>query len=296
MGDAQQFLRYWPHMILRRRLRLPPSLAVIRGCYELFYRGNIRNGDHTHFTNNGYVDLDADGRWQVDPPASLHDERYARRLYTFLIGLSGLSDFSGLDVAEIGSGLGGGANLVATTYRPRSMTGLDLSSEAVAFCRRCHQAGNLQFVEGNALDLPFESNRFDVILNVESSHCYPDFRQFVSEVDRVLKPGGTFLITDLRHKRNLNGFLSALAGPGWTEKCRVDITDSVIAAQEADSERRTALLEAGSTPRSVHRPIKDFTGCVGYDLHRKFVTRAASYLALCFEKPSDVKDASVASK
>lgn len=295
MSDTQDFLRYWPRMILRRHLRLPPKPAIIRGWYNLFYRGSIRNGDRTHFMNNGYVDLGADGEEPVAPPASLHDERYARRLYTFLIGLSGLRDFSGLDVAEIGSGLGGGANLVATTCHPRSMTGLDLSSEAVAFCRRCHRADNLQFVEGNAMDLPFEDNRFDVILNVESSHCYPDFGQFVSEVDRVLKPGGLFLITDLRNKRNIAAFLSALAEPGWIEKSRVDITDNVIAAQEADSDRRTTLLEAGSTPRSVYRPIKDFTGCVGYDLHRRFVSRAASYLALCFEKPRDAQGSSTAS-
>ena len=31
---------------------------------------------------------------------------------------------------------------------------------------------NLEFVEGNAVDLPFEKGIFDLVLNIESSHCY----------------------------------------------------------------------------------------------------------------------------
>ena len=34
----------------------------------------------------------------------------------------------------------------------------------------------------------------DVVINVESSHCYGNFKEFVKQVDRVLKPGGLKII------------------------------------------------------------------------------------------------------
>jgi len=36
----------------------------------------------------------------------------------------------------------------------------------------------------------------DLIVNIESAHCYPDFVGFMKEVDRVLNPGGHFMFAD----------------------------------------------------------------------------------------------------
>ena len=55
-----------------------------------------------------------------------------------------------------------------------------------------------RFEVGDSESIPFEDEKFDVVLNVESSHCYGDMDQFMSEVTRVLKPGGHFLWCDLR--------------------------------------------------------------------------------------------------
>merc|ERR1712242_369609 len=74
---------------------------------------------------------------------------------------------------------------------------MDLTQAQVDIARRTFggQTG-LEFLQGNALDIPLPAGEFDVVLNVESSHNYPNFDQFAAEVFRVLKPGGFFLWTD----------------------------------------------------------------------------------------------------
>jgi serine/threonine protein kinase/Tfp pilus assembly protein PilF len=59
------------------------------------------------------------------------------------------------------------------------------------------------FLNADAGALPFRDGTFDVVLNLESSHLYPKFETFVSEVHRVLKPGGMFAYGDLWHLDSL---------------------------------------------------------------------------------------------
>ena len=60
----------------------------------------------------------------------------------------------------------------------------------------------LDFVHGDAENLPFPDESFDAVINVEASHIYPHFDRFLSEVKRVLRPGGHFLHVDFRNRDN----------------------------------------------------------------------------------------------
>lgn len=51
--------------------------------------------------------------------------------------------------------------------------------------------------------MPFSSQSFDIILNVESSHLYTNINEFLNEVYRVLKPNGYFCWSDLRQKNEV---------------------------------------------------------------------------------------------
>jgi len=59
--------------------------------------------------------------------------------------------------------------------------------------------GKLKFMEGDALDIPFEDNSFDAICDLGLlEHLYKkDWGQYVGEVNRVLKPGGFYLNVSL---------------------------------------------------------------------------------------------------
>jgi phthiocerol/phenolphthiocerol synthesis type-I polyketide synthase E len=98
-------------------------------------------------------------------------------------------------VLDVGCGRGGTVALLAETFGAVA-TGVDLSPEAIAFCRTTHGHGT-QFEVGDAEHLPFDEVSFDVVTNIESSHTYPNLRSFFIEVRRVLVNGGLFLYTDL---------------------------------------------------------------------------------------------------
>ncbi|WP_338101579.1 phthiotriol/phenolphthiotriol dimycocerosates methyltransferase [Mycobacterium ulcerans] len=118
-------------------------------------------------------------------------------------------ELSGKRVLEVSCGHGGGASCLTRTLHLASYTGLDLNRAGIKLCQRRHNLPGLDFVRGDAENLPFEDESFDVVLNVEASHCYPHFSRFLAEVVRVLRPGGYLLYTDLRPSmRSSNGRLT----------------------------------------------------------------------------------------
>ncbi len=62
--------------------------------------------------------------------------------------------------------------------------------------------GRCQFQVADALAMPFEDDAFDLVWSMESGEHMPDKRQFVKELARVCKPGGTILVVMWCH-RNL---------------------------------------------------------------------------------------------
>jgi ubiquinone/menaquinone biosynthesis C-methylase UbiE len=152
--------------------------------------------------------------YEEDPPmdlplaASDESNRFFIQLYS---RTATQVDLTGKRVLEVGCGHGGGASYLVRTLRPTSYTGLDLNPAGIAFCRKRHNLPGLDFVQGNAEDLPFADESFDAVLNVESSHLYPRFPRFLAEVARVLRPGGHFLYTDTRQRNRIAEWEGALA-------------------------------------------------------------------------------------
>ena len=100
---------------------------------------------------------------------------------------------------DVCSALGGPARHLAKTYGCR-VTGLDatrrMHEEAI---RRTRQAGlddRVGFIFGNALDMPFPANTFDVVWG-QDAWCYiTDKNRLIGECARVMKPGGILAFTD----------------------------------------------------------------------------------------------------
>lgn len=87
-------------------------------------------------------------------------------------------DLAGLDVLEVGSGRGGGAYVARRYLGAASVTGVELSPAAVDLSRQRFPDPALSFIAGDAERLPCPDATFDVLLNVESSHCYPNVGRF----------------------------------------------------------------------------------------------------------------------
>src|SRR5215217_6326948 len=168
------------------------------------------------FLNYGY---------EQDPPMALplaepdEPHRFFIQLYH---RTATQADLRGKHVLEVSCGHGGGASYLHRTFHPASYTGLDLNPAGIEFCRKRHQLPGLDFVHGDAEQLPFAEHSFDVVLNVEASHLYPHFPRFLAEAARVLKPGGHFLYTDFRRRHGLAEWEAALAdAPMQLQSCTI---------------------------------------------------------------------------
>jgi ubiquinone/menaquinone biosynthesis C-methylase UbiE len=196
------------------------------------------------------------------------------QLYEHVRGDVGLA---GLRVLEVSCGHGGGASYFARTYQPAEYIGLDLNPEAIRHCEARHQAAGLRFQAGDAQKLPFADGSFDVVINVEASHCYPDFPGFVDEVARVLKPGGRFCHADLRYRNGVDEWVAALAKH---PQLRLDemrlINPEVIRGMELNTPRYVAMVKK-ALPRFLHGLALDFAGVKGSRLHRDAVSGEMSY-------------------
>lgn len=240
-----------------------------RACYELL-GARVQQPAWT-FMNYGYAPPDGTAPLVLDPADE--PDRYGIGLYAHV--LRGV-DLAGRDVLEVGSGRGGGASWVARTLGPRSTTGVDLAASAVALSRRDRHGPGLRFVQGDALALPFDDASFDVVVNVESSHCYASVEGFVAEVHRVLRPGGTFAWADFRDVQDVAATREALRSSGLTPVHEDDVTAEVLRALRLDDARRAALVEAW-IPRVARRAFRPFAALDGSRTHTRFATGANRY-------------------
>jgi sarcosine/dimethylglycine N-methyltransferase len=103
-------------------------------------------------------------------------------------------------VLDVGSGVGGPARFLAATYGCW-VTGVDLSEPFVDAARylteRTGQSGQVSFQTANALELPFEDGRFNVVLLQHVAMNISDRVRLYREIWRVLKSGGTFATFDV---------------------------------------------------------------------------------------------------
>ena len=104
------------------------------------------------------------------------------------------ADWHVLDVAT-------GAGHTALAFAPHvaSVIASDLTGEMLAEAAKLAAARQLSNVETALADaeaLPFEAARFDLVTCRIAPHHFPDIPTFVAEVERVLKPGGTFALVD----------------------------------------------------------------------------------------------------
>jgi fatty-acid O-methyltransferase len=223
--------------------------------------------------------------YEEDPPMDLpldpSDEpsRYPIQLYHATATQNG--GLASKRILEVGCGHGGGASYLTRTLRPESYVGLDLNAAGIEFCRRRHQLPGLAFIEGNAENLPFPSESFDAVLNVESSHLYPHFDRFLSEVARVLRPGGTFLYTDMRQSFQCEEWEKDLNGMGMRMLSGREINVEVLRGMDLNNAHWEGVWDR-LAPRFVrlvaHAPTKDSP------MYRDTVSGKQSYRMYCLTK------------
>lgn len=232
------------------------------------------------FMNYGYVPN------ALEQPLEVLDEpgvqKYPLQMYHYL---ALKADLPGKEVLEVGSGRGGGAKHVAKTLNPSSYIGLDLAQNAVNLANKLHTLPNLKFIQGSAEEIPLKDNSVDVVLNVESCHAYGSVEKFISEVKRVLRPGGTFALVDFRDAEKMNILRQQLKNSGlqWIEE--ENITSNVVQAIEAEDDVKKARIKK-LFPAKWQKIFGEFAGVVGSTFHTKLTNGTKVYHRFVLKKAS----------
>jgi len=191
----------------------------------------------------------------------------------------------GKKVLEASCGHGGGAAYLARTLQPQSYTALDLNPAGIRFCRQRHRVDRLDFVQGDAGNLPYEANTFDAVINIEASHCYPAFPRFLGEVARVLKPGGHLLYADFRFADRRTEWEQALTTAPLRTLSSRTINAEVLRGMDRNSARSQALI-AQHLPKFLQGLGRDFAGTPGSRIYNALTSGELTYRSYCLEKPA----------
>ncbi|HEX2359225.1 MAG TPA: methyltransferase domain-containing protein [Solirubrobacterales bacterium] len=122
--------------------------------------------------------------------------------------------------AEVGEGdtvldvaCGTGNATIPAAQTGAEVTGLDLTPELLEQGKvAAADAGvEIEWVEGDAEQLPFEDDSFDVVLSVFGCMFAPDQRRAAEELARVLKPGGRLAVAAWTPEGNIGKFFRAVA-------------------------------------------------------------------------------------
>ncbi len=113
-------------------------------------------------------------------------------------GFSKLSMRDNLNILDIGCG--GGKNIATWLRKSKNshVTGLDYSEVSVAESskknKRAIKRNRCEILRGNVAEMPFSDNTFDCVSAFETIYFWPGLEECFTEVNRVLKHGGIFMV------------------------------------------------------------------------------------------------------
>lgn len=200
----------------------------------------------------------------------------------------------GMHVLDVGSGVGGPARTLAAEFGCR-VTGLDLTAD---FCRaaemlttRVGLSDQITFRHGNALEMPFDDNLFDVVWTQNTLMNIENKERLFREMCRVLRPGGRLALAAIMagptpgaHYPTFwagDAALSFLSAPevcrrllqdsGFTEIAWEDITAKMI-----EISRARLAAAAGPAPPPLGRQV-----IVAADVPEKMINNHRNFAQRC---------------
>jgi len=212
------------------------AIALIAAGWWL-YNGRPRERTPSHESLDDPEVARAYGRVTTMPPMRLLRWFVAHRA----VGMTGRGE-----AADLGCGPGQLVIELARRSPGLHVTGIDLSDEMIARgqdnARRAGVAERVSFRRGAAQQIPFPDASLDLVVSTLSLHHWSDPVAVLDEIARVLRPGGSFLIFDLRRD---------MAAPFWLLLWFV--THVVVPAALRRANEPLSSFNAAYTPQEAAR-------------------------------------------
>ena len=152
----------------------------------------------------------------------------------------------GEEVLDVACGTGVVTRLAASKVAPAHVTGLDLNAGMLAVARGVLNEGtSVNWMEGSALDLPFPSGHFDVVLCQLGLQFFPDQSRALREMRRVVRERGRIALSvysPIERTPGANAFVSALEEVLGPEASRIKRGEHSFAAP---AQLEKLVLDAG---------------------------------------------------
>jgi 2-polyprenyl-3-methyl-5-hydroxy-6-metoxy-1,4-benzoquinol methylase len=194
--------------------------------------------------------------------------RFDHLLLERIVPLTGMAEAldRGAEVLDIGCGSGHAANLLARAFPRSRVSGYDFSEGGIAAARREAQAfgsTNVRFEVRDAAAFD-ESGRYDLITAFDVIHDQARPAEVLRTAARALKPGGTFLMVDVRASSQLQDNIAHPFGPFLygisTMHCMtvsLALGGAGLGTVWGEQKAQSMLDEAGFRRVDVHRLPED---------------------------------------
>jgi ubiquinone/menaquinone biosynthesis C-methylase UbiE len=102
-------------------------------------------------------------------------------------------------VLELGCGAGYAMKLILDQTITVQVVGLDLSPTLIRSAairnKKGIAEGRAELIQGNVTTLPLQNEHFDKVFSIHTIYFWDNIAETLSEIYRVLKPGGFFVLT-----------------------------------------------------------------------------------------------------
>jgi ubiquinone/menaquinone biosynthesis C-methylase UbiE len=127
-----------------------------------------------------------------NPIRALVQERHEIRV------LRGMTSIGNIDRAlEIGCGNGHGTKLIKKYFNPKWVDAVDLDEKMIQIARKKNSDSSIHYDIMDASRLGFPDNTFDAVFDFGVIHHVPNWGDCISEMKRILKPGGETILEEL---------------------------------------------------------------------------------------------------
>lgn len=172
-----------------------PSRSRSQLVYEMLGEHN-NLGKDTRFLNLGY--------WRT----ARHYDDACRDLALLLGQKSELKTTD--DVLDVGCGFGEQDQLWMQEFMPQSIMAINITPTQIDQAKQKNHFETIEYRVASATELPFEANRFDKVLGLESAFHFDSREEFFKQALKVLKPGGKLVLADVYPYQNAKGWLNWL--------------------------------------------------------------------------------------